>query len=79
MEYNYNIEILDGDFMLNGEELFITYRVTTYGIELSAYYKGDNRKINYIDEFDDYHDEFELKHDLANRFIDYLKTIKGGS
>lgn len=79
MEYNYNFEILEGEYNLNGEDLFIMYRVTTYGIELSTYYNGSNHKINYIDSFEDYYDEDELKRDLTYQFIDYLKTKKEGS
>lgn len=77
MDYNYNMEVLEGEFNLNGEELFIIYRVTNCGgIELSTYYNGDNHKIHYIDSFDNYYDEDELKYTLGLEFMDYLKTIK---
>lgn len=80
MEYNYNIELLDEVFTLDGKELDISYRVLYHGgIELSTYYKQANRKMQYIDTFEDYYDEYELLRDLHLQFIDYLKTIKDGS
>ena len=77
MDYNiYNIKMLEETFTLNGEELDIFYRVTMQGgIELSTYYKSENRKMHYLDTFDDYYDEYELLYDLHMEFIDYLKTI----
>jgi hypothetical protein len=73
---DYNIDMLEETFTLNGEELDIFYRVTMQGgIELSTYYKGENRKMHYLDTFEDYYDEFELLRDLHIEFIEYLKTV----
>lgn len=79
MEYNYNIDMLDEVFTIDGEELDISYCVLyNGGIELSAYYKHANRRIQYIDTFEDYYDEYELLRDLHLEFVEYLKTINDG-
>ena len=51
------------------------YWLKNQGIELSTYYKNDYRKMYYIDEYDDFYDEYELLSYLNECFVEYLKTL----
>jgi hypothetical protein len=70
---DYNIHQLDDTFTIDDQELDIYYELTSQGVLLKTYYKGDNYKIHYIDSFDDYYDEYELLYDLHLNFIESIR------
>ena len=73
--YDKYIEHDDNEFIVNGEDISISYWLKSQGIELSAIYKNERRKMYYIDSFDDYYDEYELLSYLSENFVKYLKTL----
>lgn len=70
---DYNIHQLDDTFTIDDQELDIYYELTSQGVLLKTYYKGDNYKIHYIDSFDDYYDEYTLLYDLHLNFIESIR------
>ena len=73
--YDKYIEHDDNEFVVNGEEVQVSYWLKSQGIELTTIYKNEYRKMYYIDEFDDFYDEYELLSYLNECFAEYLKTL----
>lgn len=73
--YDKYIEHDDNEFVVNGQKIEVSYWLKSQGIELSTYYKNDYRKMYYIDEYDDFYDEYELLSYLNECFVEYLKTL----